>query len=228
MEEEKEPVTPEEETGPANAIKDNAIPSEATEQATSEGKKSKVKKFSKKDKKETAEPKAKKKSKKKFAVAGGVCAAIIVVAGAGMLIWHEQPSFCSTLCHNTMNPYYETWVEGDSLAHQHAENDVACLDCHEPTIDQQVSEFTKQVTGDYKTPLKFRPLGTVEFCTKSCHSQEELIAATADYDGGTYNPHEFHGGELNCYNCHRVHEESRLYCSSCHDAMTVPEGWKKA
>lgn len=169
-----------------------------------------------------------KRSKKKLAVAAGVFAVIVAIAGAGMWVWHEQPSFCSTVCHDTMGTFYEGWESGDLLAAQHGREGTACLDCHEPTIDQQVNEFVKQVTGDYKTPLKFRDIGTTEFCTGSCHSQEDIIAATADYDGGTYNPHEFHGGQLDCYNCHRVHEQSKLHCSSCHDAMTVPEGWKAA
>ena len=42
---------------------------------------------------QTAEPAAQKK-KKKWPIVVGVVVAVLVVAGAGFWVWHEQPSFC--------------------------------------------------------------------------------------------------------------------------------------
>ncbi|NTW28114.1 MAG: ammonia-forming cytochrome c nitrite reductase subunit c552 [Coriobacteriia bacterium] len=161
-----------------------------------------------------------------------IIAVVVIVLAAAVvagLKWHEQPSFCSTLCHKPMAPYYETWKSGDMLAAVHGKADVACLDCHESTISQQASEAFKYVTGNYQTPLPFVKLGTKEFCLRCHGSYEELGKTTADYDDGSgRNPHDSHNGELGCYSCHRVHEQSQLFCSPCHASMEVPSGWKAA
>ena len=47
---------------------------------------------------QTAEPAAQKK-KKKWPIVVGVVVAVLVVAGAGFWVWHEQPSFCNAICH---------------------------------------------------------------------------------------------------------------------------------
>ena len=39
------------------------------------------------------------------AVVVAVVAAILVVAGVGMWVWHEQPSFCGAICHTPMDNY---------------------------------------------------------------------------------------------------------------------------
>ena len=35
--------------------------------------------------------------------------AVLVVAGCGMLAWHETPSFCGTVCHTPMSTYLDTY-----------------------------------------------------------------------------------------------------------------------
>ena len=52
-----------------------------------------------------------KKSRKKAPITIAVIAAIVVVAGAGLWVWHEQPSFCAAICHIPMDPYLETYEE---------------------------------------------------------------------------------------------------------------------
>ena len=47
-------------------------------------------------------PAPKKRPKRGWIVAGAV-AAVIVVAGAGFWVWHEQPSFCNAICHSPMD-----------------------------------------------------------------------------------------------------------------------------
>jgi cytochrome c nitrite reductase small subunit len=61
------------------------------------------------------------------------------VGAVGLWQYHEQPEFCGT-CH-IMDPYLESWQALDYGAAAHAEQGVACLDCHEPTVEQQTDEL---------------------------------------------------------------------------------------
>ena len=71
------------------------------------------------------------KDKKKVVMLFSIAAIVVVGVGAGFWAWHEQPGFCSTMCHNTMGSYLETYEQSNFLVHEHAQVDVACLDCHE-------------------------------------------------------------------------------------------------
>lgn len=66
--------------------------------------------------------------------------------------YHEQPQFCAT-CH-IMEPYLESWVSSDYGAHAHAVEDATCLECHEPTTQQQVDELVVYMQGDFTVPLE--------------------------------------------------------------------------
>ena len=46
---------------------------------------------------------APKRKRARAAIIAGVTAAIIIVAGAGFWVWHEQPSFCGAICHTPMD-----------------------------------------------------------------------------------------------------------------------------
>ena len=158
-----------------------------------------------------------------------------MLGGAGgVLLWqyHEQPQFCAT-CH-IMQPYLESWQTSDLLVGAHAEEGVSCLDCHEPTLQQQVNELVVYVQGDFRVPLKDRKLPKEE-CF-GCHvanehgSNEQVLERTAEYtvDGEKVNPHDPHAGleevdsHFECYNCHKMHEESSGidFCYGCHHAGT--------
>lgn len=189
--------------------------------------------------------------KKKPAIVAGVVLAIVVVAGAGFWIWHEQPSFCGAICHDPMGPYLATYeeepsagavdkygneVDGSSMqaAVHRVKADAACLTCHEPTLSQQVGEGAAWVTGNYATPLAERSLSDLtsasgksgkEFCSNDeCHafSDKVFLALADDYD---LNPHDFYHGDVECSDCHKAHTQSVLQCSRCHDDAEVPEGW---
>ena len=43
--------------------------------------------------------------------AAAVVVAVAIIAGAGLWVWHEQPSFCAAICHVPMDPYLETYDE---------------------------------------------------------------------------------------------------------------------
>jgi cytochrome c nitrite reductase small subunit len=157
-----------------------------------------------------------------------VLLAVVVVGGVGAMgFWryHEQPEFCAT-CH-IMEPYLESWQESDYGAHAHATQDVTCLDCHVPTLDQQVNELVVYMQGDFTVPLEELQVSD-EFCY-DCHvdnehsSYEEVVQLTADLE---LNPHDSHLiGELECDICHNMHRASEDLCAECHDPVATGPGW---
>ena len=182
-----------------------------------------------------------KKKRRKGVIAGAVVLAVVLIAGIGMWIWHEQPSFCGTVCHDTMGSYLEGYESGDFLAHNHAQAGVACLNCHEADLNTQVAELQVQMSGDYRLPLA-KMETTDEFCLRDgCHTREEIVDKTASYttaDGEAVNPHaitfsadydttesphEVEGETIACATCHTMHRASAGigYCyDTCHHTET--------
>lgn len=168
-------------------------------------------------------------------ITGGVVAVVVIVGGMGFWNWHSQPQFCA-ICH-PMDSYYESFISSGYMANLHGQSEVECLDCHEPTISQQVTELWSFITGDYENPLP-----EMEYATEDClgchmdnsshKSWEEVIALTEDYQERTdFNPHNppeapWHLTDPDCQVCHKSHKVSMLYCSSCHEDKTLPEGWE--
>jgi len=151
----------------------------------------------------------------------GVAAVLVIIAGVALWNYHEQPQFCAT-CH-VMQPYLESWESSPFLAQAHAEEDITCLECHEPTVQQQVEELIKNVTKDYETPLRERKIPKEE-CLE-CHehgSYEELIQRTEELER---NPHDSHYGEMECRICHKMHKVSVDYCAQCHAPVVTGPGW---
>jgi hypothetical protein len=173
-------------------------------------------------------------SRKVWVTLGVVAGVIAVVAiGGGVALWnyHEEPAFCSTFCH-IMGPYVDSWTDSDLLANAHAEADVTCLDCHEPTLDEQIQEVIVYVQGDYSVPLP--ELRTSKDWCFRCHEHEayaEVAELTKDYtiDGELHNPHDPHADvvsvtteDFECRNCHSMHKESVgvEFCYECHHERT--------
>ena len=108
--------------------------------------------------------------KKKWPIVVGVVAVVLVAAGAGFFVWHEQPSFCNAICHTPMDAYAESYIDGshdkygnelteesDKMAmmayyHGHTtEGETTnCLGCHVPTLGEQITEGMHWVTGSYE------------------------------------------------------------------------------
>ncbi|ADI01007.1 MAG TPA: cytochrome c3 [Syntrophothermus lipocalidus] len=155
-----------------------------------------------------------------------IAVALIVMGsgtGIGLLKASEKPAFCS-YCH-IIKPYYNSWNEGDLLAHKHAEHDVTCHDCHQESVSDKISEGVKYLTGDYETPLNRREFGTREFCL-SCHDFEKVKSATNFEES---NPHDNHNGDQECNLCHNMHRESQVMCAQCHQFEWMDDlgkGWK--
>lgn len=211
--------------------------------------------------------------KRKVAAVSAVVLAVVVAAGAGFFVWHEQPSFCNAICHVPMDAYGETLMSGSQdkfgnamatdeqkqsmLAYAHAnlgDESVMCLDCHVPTLQEQISEGLHWVTGNYyvagtnplgQTILESRELSDLveargisedEFClNEACHTSQngepltrDGLAALTAAEYGEYNPHISEHSEMACSTCHKAHSQSVNYCSECHEEATVPEGWLSA
>jgi cytochrome c nitrite reductase small subunit len=153
---------------------------------------------------------------------------VVVIGGVGAVgFWeyHERPEFCAT-CH-IMEPYLASWQESDYGAYAHATEGVTCLECHVPTVQEQVSELVVYMQGDFTVPLEELEVSD-EFCY-DCHvanehsSVEEVIQLTADRE---LNPHESHLiGEIDCDTCHKMHQASEDYCAECHDPLATGPGW---
>jgi len=174
----------------------------------------------------------KKFSQRKWMALISVFVLIVVISGltAGGMIWHEQPGFCGT-CHTPMNNYVENYFAGDTtfMITRHAVGDTTfkCLDCHEQTLDQQLSEGAHWLTGNYTFPLKTREIGTRSFClTPGCHVEAEIIKATTKKHDMSFafSQHDPRHGKQECYTCHSMHGQSVYSCNQCHH-FELPEGW---
>lgn len=176
---------------------------------------------------------ADKRKKRRWPIAVGIVAVVVVCAGAGFWVWHEQPSFCNAVCHEPMDNYVEGYYQDDTLmAHAHMQEGVTCLQCHEAKIDQQVAEARSWATKSYRVDENGN-LATVnvtadkgDCATSGCHNWSDVVAATENWGGEPgVNPHLSHQGEaIDCSNCHSAHGASNMYCNTCHD-YKVPEGW---
>lgn len=201
-----------------------------------------------------SEPSARRKPSKKLTIVG-VVVVVIALVGFGFYKWHETPEFCTAICHSPMddsyrqtlyaNPYLastDKWGNEVSkadamLASKHGAMGKKCMDCHVPSIEEQVTEGVEWISGNYYNPLSERDLarlvyyrgaGETEFCLNDgCHdiSKAGLTEETADM---ARNPHSWHHSEYTCSDCHKGHRASIMVCSQCHEDAQIPDGWLSA
>lgn len=197
-----------------------------------------------------------KKRNKKWPIVLGTIAIVLVVAGVGFWNWHEQPSFCSAICHDPMDPYLPTYeAETGQVATDKWGNEVAdgsymmasyhrttasttCLDCHNPVLSEQVTEAANWATGNFYSTLDERSLkdltkasGTEpdSFClNESCHNITRADLESLTADEYAFNPHSTQHGNQDCTSCHKSHRQSIMLCTECHTEAVVPEGWLSA
>ena len=189
--------------------------------------------------------------KKKWPIVVGVVAVVLIAAGAGFWVWHEQPSFCNAICHTPMDPYLPTYEAepgqaavdkwgnevadaSGMLAATHRTQGKTCMGCHVPSLGEQMAEGMSWVTGNYVAPLEERDLDQLteargiegeQFClNEACHNmtRDDLVQATS---GMEFNPHVAQHGEVACGECHKAHRASVMYCTQCHSEAETPEGW---
>ena len=77
---------------------------------------------------EESKPSGKRRGRR-WPIVVGVIAAVVVAAGAGFWVWHEQPSFCNAVCHDPMDVYVDGYFNDATLmANAHERADVTCLE----------------------------------------------------------------------------------------------------
>ncbi|MDD6120904.1 MAG: cytochrome c3 family protein [Selenomonadaceae bacterium] len=165
--------------------------------------------------------------RKPFHAIGGVLI-LFVLANVAMWQAEKYPSLACSPCH-VMDPYVQGYhgqaAEGKVLAQTHAEAGVNCIDCHDNGIEDKVQETVWYVTDDFDDPPLKRDFGN-EMCLK-CHKDLDAIVAKTDMGNGV-NPHNSHLGDLNCEDCHKMHNKSEAACMKCHDfdfLQTLPAEW---
>lgn len=172
------------------------------------------------------------KKRRKWPIVVGVIVVVLVCAGIGMWTWHNQPSFCNSVCHSPMDNYVNSYYDNSSntLANLHKQKGKTCLDCHESKIDEQMTEAVAWMGGNFKVDTSGNIVGAVsasadsQFCGR-CHDMAQVKASTENWGGVQgVNPHESHLDTVQCQNCHSAHGTSNMWCNTCHD-WKVPTGW---
>lgn len=130
------------------------------------------------------------------------------------------------VCHTDQQ---DSLADTSQAASNHAA--VTCITCHNDEAAMEKSHDGK--TADSKMPKKLKRSKIDETACASCHSAEDLKAATADLtvltdgNGTTVNPHDIpansgHEGQVDCASCHTMHGEADVQaaaqekCASCH------------
>ena len=129
-----------------------------------------------------------------------IVAAVAVATVGGFAVWHNQPSFCNSICHTPMNAYVESYYNSDGtmLANAHMKAGKDCLTCHEPKTEEQIGEGIHWITGDYTFDEDTQHLvsrsgefATQEFClNESCHNMD-LDKLEKKTEWMAWNPHDF-------------------------------------
>lgn len=187
-------------------------------------------------------PEKKRKSKKKLAIVGAVIVVLIAV-GAGMMVWHESPSFCSTLCHiegtYVDNYMQEQNVSGvDKYGHEvsntnammavlhrntkaTAKPEILCVDCHSPNFMELAHDGMNFVSGNYPMPRNERSAsGLMSWDNKAgesfCANENCHVYLLGD-DGQISMAKLEDSTSSRAFNPHEQHHAAlSLECTDCH------------
>lgn len=187
-------------------------------------------------------PKKKISKNKKFAIVG-VVAVVVVALGVGMFVWHEQPSFCSTVCHieedYVGNYMQEQGVAGTDkygqavsntnamMAVLHRENlttaksEIRCLDCHSMNVAELANDGIHFVTGDYPLPRDERSASELtswngDTSESFCANENCHVYILGDDGEVSYDKLESITA-TRTFNPHeQYHENLYLECTDCH------------
>ena len=183
-----------------------------------------------------------KRCRRKVTAVVATVVVVLVAAGAGFMVWHEQPSFCNAICHTPMDGYLTTYEStlgeaatdkwgnqvadaSSMLAPVHAREGITCVGCHVPQMSEQVVVQTvdERFVPEEKTLSDLtaaRGIASEAFCLNSgCHVNDDGSTMTRDdlVDKTSYmkrNPHVQEHSEVACSECHKAHR-----------ASTIPDGW---
>jgi len=189
------------------------------------------------EKKVNEETTAAAKQPKRWPIVVSVFAVIIIAVAVAFLHLHEEPRFCSTICHSNMTKYVDGYYSEDPsmTVTKHENAGVTCLGCHwsQAKLLDLVHEVVLYVTDSYPNPLHdMKEFVNEDFCG-ACHDDvtaPKWTTVTADW---TIDPHKalptdvaMHEGlEVACGDCHSIHKQSTMVCASCHNDVEVPAYW---
>ena len=192
--------------------------------------------------KHASEPSPKKKGGKKLAIVG-VIVVVLVAVGAGMLVWHESPSFCSTLCHiegtyvdNYMQEQNAPGVDkyGQAVSNTNAmmsvlhrktqataKPEIVCIDCHIPNMVELAHDGMNFVTGGYSMPREERTLARMTSwdgkAGESFCANERCHVYLLDSNGNLSRTKLAESTKSRAFNPHELHHPNlTLDCSACH------------
>lgn len=134
---------------------------------------------------------------------------------------------CGT-CHDS-----EQASMGDTSCIAAAHTSASCISCHSDEDGALTQVHDGATADDVSSRTKLKKTTVAAATCQTCHSQDDLIAKTANVDvltddeGTTVNPHDLpdtgdHAG-IECIQCHTVHEEgdkmevaAQKTCRTCH------------
>lgn len=188
------------------------------------------------------EPAPKRKGKKKFAIIG-VVIVVLVAVGAGMMVWHESPDFCSTMCHiedaYVKNYLQEQGAPGvDKYGHEvtntnammavmhratkaTAKPEIVCVDCHVPNMAELAHDGLNFATGNYPLPRDERTAAQLmtwdgkpgESFCANGRCHVYLLGDDGNLDYGKLEA----STKSRAFNPHeRHHQNLSLDCTACH------------
>lgn len=192
-------------------------------------------------------PKKKKKVRKPFSMRAkiicAVIAVVVVAGGIGMWKWHEQPSFCSTLCH-IEGTYVENLAQeqgvagtdkyGNAVSNTNAmmavlhsktqataKPEIVCVDCHVPNMMELAHDGLHYVTGNYALPRNERSASQLkewdgEQGSQFCANENCHVYLLGD--DGLVSKEKLAAVTAGlAFNPHEQHHENlSLDCTSCH------------
>ena len=189
-------------------------------------------------------PSKKRKSNRylKFGIASAVVV-VLAAVGFGMMVWHEQPEFCSTICH-IEGDYVDNYMQeqgvagtdkyGNEVANTNAmmavlhranqttaKSEIVCVDCHVPNMMELAHDGVNFVSGNYTIPRDERAASELQSwdgnTSESFCSNDSCHVYLLGDDGElSYDKLEsvMASEEFNPHEQH--HENLSLECTDCH------------
>lgn len=187
-------------------------------------------------------PAPKKKRNRKLAIVG-VVVVVLVAVGAGMMVWHESPSFCSTLCH-IEGTYVDNYMQEQGVAGQDkygnnvsntnammavlhrntkatAKPEIVCVDCHVPNIAELAHDGMNYVAGNYPLPRDERSASKLMSWDgkpgENFCANENCHVYLLGSDGSLDYDKLEASTKSRAFNPHaQYHDNLSLECTSCH------------
>lgn len=195
------------------------------------------------EEKQTAEKQPSGKRKSKKLVITGIVVVALVAVGVGMMVWHEQPSFCSTMCHIEQT-YVDNYAQDqnapgtDKYGHEvsntnammavlhrstkaTAKPELVCVDCHVPNFVELAHDGMNYVSGNYPLPRDERSASGLQSWDgktgESFCANENCHVYLLGDDGGLSYAKLADSTKTRAFNPHEQHHPNlSLECTDCH------------